>query len=342
MHEAMHYKPAGGKKVKCGLCAHNCVIADGRRGVCGVRLNKGGKLYSLIYGRPSSAGVDPIEKKPLYNFHPTTDVYSYGTLGCNFKCSFCQNWSISQTHPEEDGSFGGLMRREIVLTPQQAVRQALDAGSRGIAWTYNEPAIWHEFTLAASKIAKKKGLYTVYVSNGYINPKPLKEIAPYLDAMNVDIKAFSDDYYKSMCSTRLKPVLETCKLAKKLDIHLETTTLLVPGKNDSKKEIAALAKWIFTNLGEDTPVHFSVYHPDYKYDESPRTPESTMVAAYRTAKKAGLQHVYIGNMHHPEYMDTYCPSCGEKVINRAGMFSTKNKLKKGKCHKCGYQVIKHF
>lgn len=342
MKEAMHWNPLSGKKVQCVLCAHNCKIADGARGICGVRMNRGGKLYSLIYGKPSSAAVDPIEKKPLYNFYPTSEVFSYGTLGCNFKCSFCQNWSISQTHPTDDGTFGGLFRREMKLTPEQAVLQAVQAGSRGIAWTYNEPTIWHEFTYETSKIAKKKGLYTVYVSNGYINPEPLKELAPYLDAMNVDVKAFTNGFYKSMCKARLQPVLDTCELAVKLGIHLETTTLIIPGKNDDKKELKALCSWVHDNLGPDVPVHFSVYHPDYNYKESPRTPEKTMVKAYKIGKKAGLQHVYIGNMYHPDHMDTYCPGCNSKVITRSSMFSTKDSLKKGKCRKCGYQVLKHF
>jgi len=342
MKEALHWKSVGGNKVKCGLCAHNCGISEGKRGICGVRLNKEGTLYTLIYSRPSSAAVDPIEKKPLYNFHPTTDVFSYGTLGCTFKCSFCQNWSISQTHPEEDGTFKKLFRREMELTPQQAVRQAIDSGSKGIAWTYNEPTIWHEFSLETSRLAKKKGLYTVYVSNGYINPEPLKELAPFLDAMNVDVKAFTEDFYKSMCKAKLQPVLNTCKLAKELGIHVETTTLLIPGKNDSKKELKALCKWVHNDLGKDTPVHFSRYHPDYKYEESPKTPEKTMVTAYKIAKKAGLDFVYIGNMFHPDYMNTFCPKCNTKVINRASMFTTKNKLKQGKCPKCSYQVLKHY
>jgi len=340
MKEAMYWKKADGGKVRCGLCNHGCVVAEGKRGICGVRVNREGKLYSMVYGKPSSACLDPIEKKPLYNFHPGSEVFSYGTLGCNFRCAFCQNYSISQTHPKDDGSLGaGLRNTEI--TPAQAVQAALDSGGHGIAWTYNEPTIWYEFNLEASKMAKKKGLYTVYVTNGYIAPEPLKELAPYMDAMNIDVKAFTDEFYKKTCGARLEPVLRTCETAMKLGIHVELTTLLIPGENDSKEELDKLTKWVHDGCGANTPLHFSRYHPDYKY-EKPATSEKSLLQAYKIAKNAGLEHVYVGNVYHADYMDTYCPKCNARVIERTSMFFSSNRLKDGKCAQCGYQVLKHF
>ncbi len=335
MHEAMFWEPLKGKKVQCNLCPHNCKISSGKRGICRVRMNNSGKLYSLIYGLTSSGAVDPIEKKPLYHFHPGSDVYSFGTLGCNFKCMQCQNYYTSQSEPDESGV--------KPVAPSAAVKPARDRGCDGIAWTYNEPTIWFEYTYEGSVYAKKHGLYTVYVTNGFINPEPLKKIAPYLDAMNIDVKSFDPNFYKKICGGKLGPVKATCELARELGIHIEITNLVIPTLNDDHDDIRKLCKWIKTKLGPDTPLHLSRFHPNYKMTDLPPTPEKTLLAAHKIATKAGLKFVYLGNIYHPKFGDTYCPNCNKLVIERGGFFNkSKIKLKKGKCTKCGEIIVEKF
>jgi len=234
--EASFWNKIKGKKIQCKLCPHNCIIPDGKVGICGVRKNENGILYSMIYGSASSLGSDPIEKKPLYHFYPGTYAFSMGTVGCNFKCIYCQNYSISTAN----SSFTYI--REI--TPQQVVKSAREYGCQGVSYTYNEPTIWHEFTLESAKLVKKEGIYTCYVTNGFINEEPLKELSKYLDAMNIDVKSFSDDFYKKMCKAKLQPVLNTCEIAKELGIHIELTYLVIPTYNDSISEIENFCNWI--------------------------------------------------------------------------------------------------
>ena len=332
--EAKFWKPIENKKIQCHLCSHNCKINDGKIGICGIRKNEQGKLYTLIYGSCSSLAADPIEKKPLYHFHPGTQAYSLGTIGCNFKCLHCQNYSISTA----DSKFPYI--RDI--TPEQVVQLAQEHGCRGIAWTYNEPTIWHEFAFDASKLAKKAGLYTVYVSNGYISEEPLKELSQYLDAINVDVKAFQDEFYKRVCKARLELVLNTCERAKELGIHLETTYLVIPGMNDSVDEVKNFCKWVLEKLGPDTPVHFSRFHPDHDMTNISATPFETLSKIYELAKEIGLLYVYLGNLPPGNYENTYCPSCGALCIERQGYTVRLKGLKDGSCAKCGANISVRF
>jgi pyruvate formate lyase activating enzyme len=314
-------------KVQCMLCAHHCSIGEGKTGICGVRKNKNGHLVSLIYGTCSSITPDPIEKKPLYHFHPGTRVFSLGTIGCNFRCSHCQNYSISTA----DMSYPYLKE----VSPEEAVELAEHQGCQGMAWTYNEPTIWHEFSFDCAKLAKQHDLYTVYVTNGYIEENPLRELSPVLDAMNVDVKAFNEKFYKNVCKAQLQPVLRTCEQAKNLGIHLELTYLVIPGLNDTEKELQGFCQWVLDKLGADTPVHFSRFHPDYQMMDVPMTPTSTLLSIYELAKKCGLRYPYLGNMPQGDYEHTRCPSCGNLCIYRQGFAVTVMGIHQGTCSKCG-------
>lgn len=335
---ADYWEKATGDRVKCLLCPHECTIGLDKKGICGVRTNYKGVLYSLTYGLAVSGHADPIEKKPLYHFHPGTDVYSFGSLGCNLKCSFCQNWSISQKDvPAVDEMFISRYRRE----PKEAAQEVFDSGCAGVAWTYNEPTIWMEFARDTSKIVKSKGLYSVFVTNGFMNPRPLKDIAPYLDAMNVDVKSFSKGFYHDLCKAKLEPVKRTCELAVKLGIHLEITTLVITDTNDNMEEIKKLCEWVRDSLGPSTVMHFSRYHPDYKFTKPP-TPPKTLHKAAKMAKKVGLDHVYIGNMYDEKFLHSYCQKCKKVVVERGPMHVRDNRLKKGKCPHCGSSVMKKY
>jgi len=325
--DARFWKVAGDKKVQCNLCSHNCKIDEGMFGICGVRKNEDGKLYTLIYGSCSSMAVDPIEKKPLYHFYPGTNVFSLGTVGCNFKCEHCQNSSISSAMPDYS-----YLRN---ITSEQTIEFAREQTCQGIAWTYNEPTIWHEFSFDSAKLAKKAGLYTVYVSNGYINEDPLRELSPFLDAINVDVKAFNDGFYKKVCKARLEPVLKTCELVKELGIHLEITYLVIPGYNDSVDEIRQFCRWVIDKLGSSTPVHFSRFHPDYMMTDVPATPIKTLIKIYDIAKESGVSYPYLGNVSLGEYENTICPNCENICIERCGYSISLNGIKDGKCVKCG-------
>lgn len=327
MKEAMFWEEEEGSAVQCFLCPHHCVLDEGGRGICGVRENREGKLYSLIYGKAASLALDPIEKKPLYHFKPGTSVLSYGGVGCNFNCRYCQNASLSCGDPEssflKDYSVDHLVKRALK--------------NDGIAWTYNEPSISYEFTYDVSKRYKEKGGgYSVYVTNGFIEEQPLKKLAPYLDAMNIDIKAFNEDFYKKIVGGRLQPVLETSKLAVSLGIHVEVTYLVVPNYNDSEDEIRGFASWVKDELGEDTVTHFSKFHPDHKMRDVPATSSEKMHQAREIAEDAGLNFVYLGNL--PAENDTVCPECGETIIKRSFFSSGKANLEDGRCPECGREI----
>ncbi len=330
LKEGVLFDQLADNKARCNICEHRCRIREGRLGFCGTRKNINGKIHTIIYNTVSSEAVDPIEKKPLYHFLPDTLSYSLGSIGCNFQCEHCQNWSISQI------TLGQAYTKEI--TPQEAVRYALAAGCRSISWTYNEPAIWHEYTYDSAVLAKKAGLKTVYVTNGYITPEALRRIAPYLDAYRVDIKSFSEEFYREICSARLASVLASTKLAKDLGMHIEVVTLIIAGRNDSPGEITQLVKWVHDNLGVDTPVHFTRFHPMYKMETEAATPIRTLEMAYDIAKKEGMRFVYLGNVPGHKYENTYCPECNALLIDRTGFTIRGYNIKDSKCPKCGEKI----
>ena len=328
--EAMHYERLSDGRAHCHLCAHDCRIREGATGICGVRENRGGTLYSLIANRASSIHADPIEKKPLYHFHPTTMALSFGTVGCNFSCAHCQNYSISHAEP---GAF--RLRR---LEPADVPDLARGMRCQGISWTYNEPTIWHETTLAGSKAATEAGLYTCYVTNGYMQEAPLRELAPVLGAMNVDVKAFKESFYKEVCKARLQPVLDTCQLAREVGIFIELTYLIIPDLNDGEDEFQAFTGWVRDSLDVSVPVHFSRFHPDFKMMDRGPTPRETMRRAVAIARSAGLEHVYVGNIHQPEDESTRCAGCGSVLINRNGFHSQLHFARGEGCPNCGRPV----
>ncbi len=331
MKEAYLYDKIEDGKVHCHVCARECVIADGKKGLCLTRENKEGGLYSIIYNWVSSEHIDPIEKKPLYHFYPGSLVYSLGTLGCNFRCKHCQNWSISQVKPD----------RKLVaeITPEEAVERAIVSGCKGIAWTYNEPAIWFEYTYDSARLAKESGLYTVYVTNGYITVSALEYISPYLDAYRVDIKAFNDKFYQEVCSAKLQPVLDSSKRARELGMHVEVINLIIPGRNDSEEELRALSKWIYENLGENTPVHFTRFSPMHKMLDNYPTPVKTLEKAVEIAKQEGLKYPYTGNVPGHKLENTYSPKCGALLIERRGFSPVFRDITMEKtCKKCGEPI----
>lgn len=325
--EAILYDKLEGNKIRCRVCSHRCIVADGKRGFCRVRENRNGTFYTLIYNTVSSEAVDPIEKKPLFHFHPGTLAYSLGTIGCNFRCKHCQNWTISQIDIDKAYT--------VEITPEEAVQRALAAGARTIAWTYNEPTIWYEYTYDCARLAKEAGLATAYITNGYITAEALKHISPYLDAFRVDIKAFTEDFYRTIASAKLAPVLESAKLARESGMHLEVVNLMIPGHNDSSEEIRNMVKWMHENLGPDTPLHFTRFHPQYKMSDLSSTPVQKLEEAHRIATEEGMKFVYVGNMPGHGYENTYCPKCGTLLIKRnAFSLLEYNITPKGTCPKC--------
>ncbi|MBA3046064.1 MAG: AmmeMemoRadiSam system radical SAM enzyme [Candidatus Thermoplasmatota archaeon] len=325
MTDAVLWK-MNGDKIECQLCAHRCLIPSGKTGICGVRKNSSGKLLATTYGKVSSMGPDPIEKKPLYHFLPGSNVFSLGSVGCNFRCDFCQNWTISQEYTTR-----GLRDVEPEQIPILANRYRCSS----VSWTYNEPTIWFEYTLDGAKMAKTSGLGTSYVTNGYMTEEALREISPYLDAMNIDVKAFTDEFYRKRSKAKLQPVLDTCELAKKLGIHIELTYLIIPDQNDNPAELRKFAAWVSNSLGPDTPVHFSRFHPDYNLHTVRGTPMETLKIAHHTAREEGLRFVYLGNVAHCDEENTYCPKCGTLALERTGLRLVRNLSREGKCGKCG-------
>lgn len=281
--EALYYEKVNTQKVRCKLCPKECIITKDKTGFCRARKNINGKLYSLIYGETTSIALDPIEKKPIYHFHPGEYILSLGTKGCNFACEFCQNWSISQDP--------GTITEKI--TSLEIIKKAKEVGSFGIAYTYNEPFIWFEFVLDTAKLAKKENLCNILVTNGYVNPQPLEEILPYIDAMNIDLKSMDDSFYRDICKGTLEPVLYTIKRSHQ-HCHIELTNLVVPSLNDSDAHFIRLVDWVYENLGPEVPMHFSRYFPCFKM-KIPPTPLETLNRAYQIAKKK-LKYVYLGNV----------------------------------------------
>ncbi len=327
MKEAMFYKNLEKMKVQCNLCPNNCIILHGKRGICNVRENKAGVLYTTVYGLPCTAGTDPIEKKPLFHFLPGTNTFSIATQGCNLHCMWCQNWKISQRGPEEVDCFE--------MSPEQIIKAAKKAKCKSISYTYVEPSIFYEYMLDTAKLAKAAGLKNIMITNGYINKEPAKELFKYIDACNIDLKGFTEEIYKKYCSGKLKPVLETMILAKKMKVWLELTTLILPKINDSDDDIRDECKWIKKELGANTPIHFSRFFPYYKMTHLPPTEPETLKRAYEIAKETGLKYVYVGNIQLEGTEDTFCSKCNTKLIDRNEFFTvSSNKIKAGKCPKC--------
>ncbi len=333
--EAMLYRSLDEGKVECFLCAHRCQIQPLKFGVCGVRENREGKLYTHVYGEVIAAHIDPIEKKPLYHFLPGTTSFSIATVGCNFRCPFCQNWQISQVKKKDKTTAG-----EGQLSPENIVKEARRQRCRSISYTYTEPTIFFEYAYDTAKLARSAGLANVFVTNGYMTADALKTIQPYLDAANVDLKAFRDETYKKICGARLEPVLESIRLMKELKVWVEVTTLVVPGMNDGEEELRSIARFI-AGVSPEIPWHVSRFHPDYKFTQTGATPIETLRKAYSLGKEEGLEYVYVGNVWG-ESEDTVCSQCGQPLLRRSGFSIEENKLKDGKCPFCGNPVAGIF
>jgi len=324
--EASWYKKLDGRKVECQLCPQGCTVADMERGTCGVRENRDGTYYTLVHSVVCSVHVDPIEKKPFFHVMPGENAFSYATAGCNVECKFCQNWEISQFRPEQV--------RAYYLPPDAMVAAARKSGAKLTAATYSEPVVFWEYVRDAAKIARAAGLKPTVVSNGFIQEEPLKEVLPLLSAFKVDLKAFTDTFYREQVRGELKPVLEALKVIHGAGVWLEIVVLLVPTLNDSEDEIRRLAAWVFKTLGPDVPVHFTRFHPTYRLTNLPPTPVPTLERAWRVAKGEGLNFVYLGNLPGHEAENTYCPGCGEIVIRRMGFRILENLLINGHCPTC--------
>lgn len=327
MIEARWYEKDEDQKVRCFLCNHHCLIKEGQRGICWVRENRQGTLYSLVYGKPIARHIDPIEKKPLFHFLPGSASYSIATLGCNFRCLFCQNADISQAR-ETKSIFGEE------LTPEEIITDVLSSPCRSISYTYTEPTIFLEYAQDIAVLASAQGLKNVFVSNGYMTPEALESIHPHLHAANVDLKAFREEFYKTQCKAKLAPVLESLKIMKRMGIWVEVTTLIIPTLNDSREELKELAQFIAEELGPETPWHISRYHPTYRLTDLPITPVKTLQQAWEIGKEQGLRYVYTGNVPGDQGEKTLCYHCGHLLLDRYGFSILKNNLQKGKCPQC--------
>ena len=328
MVEASFYEKLDDGRVHCGLCRHHCRIADGKRGICGVRVNNGGILYTLVYAVPCSTHVDPIEKKPLYHFYPGSKAFSIATVGCNFRCRHCQNHEISQMPADAECIMGDRME------PPEVVDMALTAKCASIAYTYTEPTMFYEYAFDIAKLAKERSLANAFVTNGYIEEEPLKAIRPFLDAANIDLKGFTEDFYGKVCAARLSSVLETIAAYKRMGIWIELTTLVIPGYNDSEEELRAIARFIAHDLGPEVPWHVSAFYPTYKLLDARRTPAETLIRARAIGLEEGLRYVYVGNIPGLEGEHTYCPGCGKPVIKRYGYSISSYHIEDGACAFC--------
>lgn len=331
--EALLYKPLKNNKVRCDLCAHHCMIKEGERGICNVRENRSGVLNSTVFGKLVAVNIDPIEKKPLFHLMPSTQSLSIATIGCNLKCRFCQNADIAQ--PDA----GRLRHRPGTnFSPEQIVTAAVKENCASIAYTYTEPTVFFEFAYETSKLAHEKGIKNVFVTNGYMSAEALEMIQPYLAAANVDLKAFTNDFYNTYCGAKIGPVKETLKRMKAMGIWVEVTTLIIPGLNDDKTELENIAAFIAGELGDDTPWHVSRFHPTHKLTDRSPTPVDTLITAWQIGLDAGLKYVYTGNIPGQGGEDTACPTCGETVIGRSGFHVTIHAVENGSCRFCGEPI----
>jgi len=331
MREALFYEATSENAVRCNLCRFGCLIHNGERGRCGTRENRDGQLFSLVYGKLIAQHVDPIEKKPLFHVMPGSTTYSIATQGCNFRCHHCQNYTISQL-----GSHETIQGREYA--PNQIVSAALESGSRSISYTYTEPTVFYEFALDTARLANAAGLSNIFVTNGYISRAALETLSPYLDAANIDLKGFSEEFYRSIVGARLSEVLDSIIEYRRQGIWLEITTLLIPGLNDSSQDLKGIADFIIHNLGADTPWHVTRFFPTFKLTDRPGTPAETLRKAVEIGKAAGLQHVYEGNIPGSGGENTCCPACSSLLIRRYGFTVQENRLQHGACPDCGHTI----
>ena len=328
--EARYYTKLDGKRAQCQLCFRKCTIAQGKRGECGVRENREGTLYTLVYGIPCAIHIDPVEKEPFYHVLPGTNMLCLGTAGCNLKCIFCQNWQMAVRTPEET--------KNVPLSPKEAVNEAIKQGCLSMSFTYNEPTIFYEYMYDIAKLAQEKGLRTYFHTNGTMNPEPLREILKHMDAVCVDLKGFTDEFYEATSNSKLEPVLNTLKIIKEEGVHLEVVNLLIPSLNDNPKDIKNMCTWIKDNLGKDTPLHFLRFFPTYKLLRLPPTPIETLETARQIAIDAELNYVSIGNVPGHKANSTFCPQCGETIINRIHFNVMAKYIYEGKCAFCGYEI----
>ncbi len=329
-HEALHWEKLDDNKVKCVLCPRECEVADVERGYCGVRENQGGRYQTLVYGAVCSANVDPIEKKPLFHYLPGTPAFSIATAGCNIECKFCQNWQISQFRPEQVKS--------VEVLPERLIASCKARGCPTIAYTYSEPVIFYEYMYDAAALARKQGVGSVMISNGYIQEKPLRELCEHLTAVKIDFKAFTKRFYADTCAGELEPVLKTLEVLKDIGIWFEMVVLIIPTLNDSPDEIRQMSRWVLDHLGPDVPMHFTRFHPTYRVTNLPRTPVSTLDRCRRIALDEGIHYVYAGNVPLHPGENTFCHNCQTEVIGRAGFRIASNKMVDGKCPKCETRI----
>jgi pyruvate formate lyase activating enzyme len=331
LQKAMFYELTDDSMVNCYLCSHHCRIAPRKFGFCGVRENMDGELYTHAFGEVIAANPDPVEKKPLYHFLPGTYSFSIAAPGCNFHCGFCQNWQISQI-----SEHSSRLAENQELSPADIVRSAKEVGCRSISYTYTEPTIFFEYAYETAKKAKENGLYNVFVTNGFMTPEPLNTIEPYLDACNVDLKSFRDEFYVKICKSRLEPVLDSIRLMKKLGIWLEITTLVIPGQNDSDEELGSIARFI-ASVDPSIPWHISRFHPDYQFGWAEPTAPDVLRKAHEIGKQAGLRFVYLGNLRG-ENRNIHCPNCSAVVVARNDTSVLDARLKENRCGSCGETV----
>jgi pyruvate formate lyase activating enzyme len=326
------YKKIDNSGAVCLLCSHFCVLGEGEKGRCGVRQNIAGEIVSLVKNKIAAKALDPVEKKPLFHVLPGSTSYSIGAPGCNFSCKFCQNASLAQS----PSVLNEIEAYEVL--PENLVKEAVLNNARSISYTYSEPTVFFELMKDTALIAKEKGLLNIMVSNGFISRQGFDEIKDFIDAANIDLKSFNNDFYEKICGGKLKPVLETLKRMKKAGIFVEVTTLLIPGMNDGTEEIIKIARFINNELGKDTPWHISAFHPCFKMSDIKSTPAATIHRAIETGQKEGLYYIYSGNIFGDDFESTICPGCKNKVVERKGFYVIENRIKKGKCIDCGYNI----
>jgi len=330
MHEARFYRKLEGNRVQCQLCFRQCVVNNGKRGFCRNRENRDGTYYTIVYGKPSALQIDPIEKEPCYHMWPGTRIFCTGTASCNNRCQFCHNWHLSQRSLEELNYY--------LAPPETIIKAAREYNCESLSFTYNEPTVFYEYMYDIAKLGKENGFGVLYHTNGLINKEPLLALLEHTNAVTVDLKAFTDTFYREVCSSRLDPVLKTLKNIRNAGKHLEVVNLMIPTLNDNPDDVRNMCRWILENLGEDTPIHFSRFHPNYKLQNLPPTPIETLEKAYETATEEGFHYVTIGNVPGHEHNSTFCPNCKKKIIYRTHFQVLENNVEDGKCKFCGYSI----